>query len=179
MKKHTTKFVLIIVVLVIGALILWRNGGVGFSFSNDLPAEIKAQFGEAKTYQPEGSNFTVVSPEKLKVTEVPIDGVENGKRIIAESTEGKSGFEVVVLPFDETAPLTRERILQDVPDMVIKNEKTIRVGNIEALSFESTDESLGATAEIWFNHNGFIYEARTYLEFGKTMKEILGSWKFK
>jgi hypothetical protein len=117
-------------------------------------------------------------PKEFKMTETAIDGVENRKRILVEGSEAGKGFEIIVLPFDEVGPLTKQRILQDLPDKIIKNEKNIKVGGgIDALAFESSDESIGATYEIWFVRSGFIYEARTYPEFGPKMEEILKTLK--
>jgi hypothetical protein len=174
MKRNL--LIVVIVIITLAGLYFWRSGGSNVSLSGSLTAEL----GQAQTYQATEDNFTFVYPEKLKITEIPIDGVEGGKRILAESGEAKKGFEVVILPFDENGVLTKERILQDVPDMVIKNEKKVTVGgNIEAIQFEGEDESIGATSEIWFTHSGHIYEARTYPEFGAGMAEILTHWKFK
>jgi hypothetical protein len=118
--------------------------------------------------------------EKLKITEMPVENVPDGKRILAESGESKKGFEIVILPFDENGQLTKERILTDVPDMKIENEKEITIGNdIKALAFGSEDENLGPTFEIWFASGGHLFEARTYPEFGEAMKGILQTLKFR
>ena len=182
MNKHTTKYVLLIVILAIIALFLWRSGfnDSGVLSGGSLSKELTAELGEAEVYKQGENNFTFSYPQKLNVTETPLEGIEGGKIILAESGEAKKGFEVVILPFDESDSLTKERILQDVPDKVIKNEKKTTVGEgIEALAFESEDKNIGPTFEIWFVQNGYIYEARTYPEFGPEMQEILKTWKFK
>jgi hypothetical protein len=170
--------IILFAITVIAGFFLWKfwlsEAGMqtNFKFSEDL--------GKPQVYKTEENNFAFVYPEKLKITESAIEGVDGGKRILAESGEVKKGFEVVILPFDENNPITKERILQDVPDMVINNEKEITVGNgIYALSFDGTDENIGNTSEIWFTHNGFLYEAQTYPEFGPQMAEILKTWQFK
>ena len=179
-NKKIAAIISLVVLATLAGLYFWRSSG-DFAFNPTLPRDIEAQFGKAVTYKSKDQTFTAVSPEQLKISEVPIEGVAGGKRILAESqTKAGEGFEVIVLPFDEPGPLTRERILQDLPDMVIKNEKTVGVGgSISALSFDSTDEGVGTTHEVWFVHGGFIYQARTYQSFGDRMEEILKSWKFK
>jgi hypothetical protein len=174
MKKHGAKYVLIIVVLAVAGLYLWRSNTNNFT----LPSELTAELGAAKNYKDTESKTAFTYPNKLKITETPIEGVEGGKTILAETGEAKKGFEMVVLPFDEAGPLTKERILQDIPDKVINNEKNVTVGkNIPALAFDSEDESIGPTYEIWFVSNGFIYQARTYPDFGVSMGEILKTFK--
>jgi len=176
------------VLVALAGMLIWRLGFGGAGEQAMLSSALIAELGEAQTYEAfkdeagvdTGSNFTFSYPKKINITETAIEGVEGGKRILAESTEFQKGFEVIVLPFDENGLLTRDRILQDVPGMVIKNDKEISVGGgISALSFNSTDENIGDTFEIWFTYNGFIYEARTYPDFGPQMTEILKTWKFK
>lgn len=179
-SKKNLYIVLGVVILTIIALVLMRGGG-NFSLSGgELPKELTEELGEAKTYENKENNFAFSYPEKLKITEMAIEGIEGGKRILAESREtpGK-GFEVIILPFGEDL-ISKERILQDVPDIVIKNEKDVKVsGDVDALAFESEDENIGATHEIWFVHDGFLYQARTYSDFGGYMEEILKQWRFK
>ena len=76
--------------------------------------------------------------------------------------------------------ITKERILKDLPNLLIQKEKRVLIGEgINALSFESEMLDIGPTYEIWFVHKGFIYQARTYRDFGPIMEEILKTWKFK
>jgi len=192
-KKYSNIYVAIIVVAALGGMLLWRlkfSNPNSSLLANSLSSELTKDLGEAETYNSQetgtstasgaGGDFTFLYPKKLNVTESPIEGITGGKRILAESTEAKKGFEVIVLPFDEVGLLSKDRILQDVPDMIIKNERETRVGGgIYALAFNSTDENIGDTFEIWFTHKGFIYEARTYPEFGPAMEEILNNWQFK
>ncbi len=177
MAKHTTKYILIIVALAVAGLYLWRSGEDNIT----LPSALTAELGPAQVYKSADNNFSFAYPGKLNVTETPIedaDGKQIGKTVLVESGEAKKGFEVVVLPFDENIVLTKERILQDMPDKVINNEKNVTVGrDIPALAFDSEDPDLGATYEIWFIYNGSIYEARTYPNFGIAMGEILKTFK--
>lgn len=185
-SKKNILIIIIVIVLTIFALVFWRGEGNNFSLSGGLPSELTKELGEAQTYEATEGDFSFVYPEKLKITEEPIidaEGGQVGKRILAESStpEGTArGFEIVVLPFDEDTVLTKKRILQDVPEMAIKNEKNIKIGgDIGALAFESQDENIGTTYEIWFAHSGFLYQARTYKDFGPMMEEILKQWRFK
>src|SRR3989344_1186592 len=81
--------------------------------------------------------------------------------------------------FDEPGPITKERILKDIPDMVISNEKEILVGGERALSFTSKDELGGETREIWIARGGYLYQITGYKNFEKELLEIMGTWKFQ
>lgn len=176
MKKSLK--IVIVVVLIMAGVLLWKIGtgnlGKGTKMNSlSGPAEMQI-------FNSEDNSFEFSYPKDLKVTETALEGVEGGKRILVESAEAKKGFEITSLPFDEAGPLTQERILQDVPDMEMNNVKNISVGeNISALSFESVDENLGKTFEIWFVSGGNLFEARTYIEYAQTMGEIMKTWKTK
>lgn len=185
-NKFGGKYIFVIVILVLIGLIWWRGSDDKAITSADIG---KLGLGEVATYKAEEDGFTFAYPDKLKVTETPIKNENDeqiGKTILVESTDsgptaqaGK-GFEITVLPFDEDIVLTKERILQDLPQFKIEKEKSVKVGgDISALAFESQDEGIGETYEIWFVHKGYIYEARTYRSFGETMEKILGTWEFQ
>jgi hypothetical protein len=181
MKKFY--YIIILIILLGGGFALWK-----FVFNKSIsppPADLGLRFpeglGELKIYQPQANeDFTFSYPNKLHIIEQPLEGIEGGKRLLAESNEPGQGFEVIILPFDEKGTLTEGRIRADVPDIVMKNVKNIALsGNIPALSFDSADEGIGETHEVWFVNNGYLYQARTYPDFGEVMEQILQTWKFK
>jgi hypothetical protein len=83
------------------------------------------------------------------------------------------GFQIVVDPSDEVDPITKERILKDLPSLVIDNPWEFFIaGDIPALRFESNDPTLGDTREIWFIHDGNLYRISMYA----SHKEWLDAW---
>ena len=94
------------------------------------------------------------------------------------SNNSEEGFQIFIAAFDEPGPITKERILKDIPDMVISNEKEILVGGERALSFTSQDDLGGETREIWLVHGGFLYQIKGYKNFEEELLEILNTWKF-
>lgn len=135
--------------------------------------------GGLKTYASAEDNFTFLYPADFVTSDEPLlDGA--GKRIVAESSKEEKGFEITVLPFDEAAPLTPERILADVPDMTLENPQSVTVGpGMPALAFDSDDENIGPTREVWFSNGGHLYQIRTRPAFGAEMQELLAGWRFK
>lgn len=171
---------IVVIVLVAGAFLLWKFWPGGSSSAPQINIEFPWELGQPQTYEQPEDNFTFSYPQKLNVTETAIEEIEGGKRILVESEEPKKGFEMIILPFDETGLLTAERIRQDLPDMLMENIRNILISNnITAISFDSIDENIGETHEVWFVYNGYLYQARTYRDFGQTMEAILQTWKFK
>ena len=91
-----------------------------------------------------------------------------------------ASFQIFIAPFDEPGPLTKERVLEDLPDLIIKNpeQRVLKNGEV-ALMFFSQESSIGETREIWFIHNGFLYQISTYKELDSLVAKILETWKFQ
>ena len=108
--------------------------------------------------------FTFQCPGELKIS--TFQEGEYGDMILAQNTqsEEKQGFQVFISPFDEQGPITKERILQDLPNMRIDQSQDVIItkDNIQALIFLSDEESFENTREIWFVYNDYLYQVSTY-----------------
>ena len=105
---------------------------------------------------------------------------EDGDTILVQEKGGKNGFQVFIAPFDEPGPLTRERILRDLPDMIIRNaEHRVLKNGIPALIFFSEEPSLGETREIWFIYGGYLYQITATKEIDGLVAQIVATWKFR
>ena len=142
------------------------------------------KIGESKVYQSQDKNFSFEYPKNFVASSGDLDS--GGKKIVVESTEPKKGFQITILPFDEAGPLTVARIKQDLPDMIINDASQLLLnlrggegGVISAVAFNSTDENIGNTYEVWFVSGGNLYQIQTYEEFALSLQNILKSWKFK
>ncbi len=104
---------------------------------------------------------------------------EDGDTILIQKKDGKSGFQIFISPFDEPGPLTKERILRDLPDLKIESaENRVLKNGIPALIFFSEEPSLGRTREIWFVKNGSLYQVTTTVDLDGLVAQIMATWKF-
>ncbi len=120
--------------------------------------------------------FSFQHPEGFKVSEFQD---ETGDVLLFEKSSpsealAKEGFQIFIAPFDESSPLTPERVKKDLPQIEMKNPKNAELAGIPALHFGS-----GATREFWFVKDGFLYEVSYFPEFENMMFKILKTWKFK
>lgn len=123
-------------------------------------------------------NFSFQYPKDFTATKFK-EG-EDGDTILIQQKGGEGGFQIFIAPFDEEGPLTKERILQDLPDIVIKNaENRVLKNGIPALIFFSEEASLGETREIWFINNGYLYQVTATKEIDSLVAQIIATWKFK
>lgn len=128
----------------------YRNEQYGFSFYHSQQSEIIE-------YDEGGGAMTVVLQNKQKVR----------------------GLQVFIVPYAEDK-ITEERFRMDVPSDVRVNVEPTRIGikQIEAVTFNSYDELLGETREVWFIYDGHLYEITTFKGMGNWLAPILQSWRF-
>ena len=122
--------------------------------------------------------FSFECDKSLKVTAFDEGGY--GETILAQGDNEKNGFQIFVSPFDEAGPITPERIRQDLPDLTINQPQQVIItkNNITGLIFFSREPSLGETREVWFIHDGYLYQMTTYASLDNWVGRILETWKF-
>ena len=150
--------------------------------SSDIPSSNNQAPSSNNQYKNDQFGFSFGYPEGFNISDFDDGG---GKIILVKnvgssvSNNSDNGFQIFIAAFDEPGPITKERILKDIPDMVISNEKEILVGGERALSFTSKDELGGETREIWIARGGYLYQITGYKNFEKELLEIMGTWKFQ
>ena len=160
---------------------------------------VNSQYGFSFSY-PEGFNISDFDDGGGKIILVQSNGSDTTYKTDT-TDESYGGFQIFIAGFDEPGPITKERILKDIPDMVIINEKEILVGGEKALSFISQDELGGEMREIWVVHpvrsrspeatadpladrtsngasGGYLYQIMGYRNFEKELLEIMKTWRF-
>lgn len=119
-------------------------------------------------------NFGFLYPDDFKIT-YPEDTLE-------QLFVGKDGttIQIYLMPFDEEAVITPERIKKDLPDMRLDNARRIYLGKgpTDALAFETTDEAGVRTAEVWFARAGMLYQVRAYPEAAPLLDRLLTTWQW-
>jgi hypothetical protein len=187
------------VILLSGAIIFLKvnknsspqNEEIKFNENQSTPDNIQNTYTLTSSKEDEKNNvfadsqygFSFQYPKDFTATKFR-EG-EDGDTVLvqqkAPSTgSGQAGFQVFILPFDEPGPLTKERVLQDLPDMIVKNaENRVLKNGIPALIFFSEEASLGETREIWFINNGYLYQITATKEIDSLVAQIIGTWKFE
>jgi hypothetical protein len=84
------------------------------------------------------------------------------------------------MPYDEAGPLTEARIRRDVPDITMEHPALVQVAGVSAISFvQFQTPDLGKTYEVWFVHNGKLYEVATSADQAATLHDVLSPWTFQ
>lgn len=94
-----------------------------------------------------------------------------------ENFDNAHGFQIFVVPYSGTT-ISDARFAEDEPSGVRTNLTTLMVDGVAAAAFDSYDENLGDTYEVWFIHDGYLYELTTLKAFAGSMRERLATWQF-
>src|SRR3989338_3330327 len=155
--------------------------------SSDIPSSNNQAPSSNNQYKNDQFGFSFGYPEGFNISDFDDGG---GKIILVKnvgssvsnisniSNNSEEGFQIFIAAFDEPGPITKERILKDIPDMVISNEKEILVGGERALSFTSQDDLGNETQETWLVHSGNLYQISVFPSFEKELLKIIKTWKF-
>jgi len=193
MSKKTKIFILILItaIVVAAGVFLFLNNkkspnapGGERGTDNEIPGQDQTYTvapskdnKENSIYTDSQYKFSFEYPKDFTVTKFK-EG-EEGDTILVQKKGSKDGFQVFISPFDEPGPLTEERVLQDLPDLKMESPEQRLLKNGEpALIFFSEETSLGQTREIWFIHNGYLYQVSTYKELDSLVAAIISTWKF-
>lgn len=129
-----------------------------------------------KEYRSERFHFSLFYPEDLQVVE---DSKADTLTVAFQNTnkDDAKGFQIFVQAY--TLPqVTPERFKKDVPSGVRKNAVPVTVGGATGAAFESADAELGDTLEVWFIHQGLLYEVTSPKLLEGWLDPILTTWQF-
>ena len=139
-----------------------------------VSANIKEYLNKNNWKEYKTNEFSFRHSEKLKITGTLNEGNEV---IIAE--DDKFGFQIFIMPFDESRPITKERIWQDMPDMEINDSGEAMLDGAKTLVFYGYNEDIGETFEIWAVHKGKLYQIMTGKNAEELLIGILETWDWK
>ena len=120
--------------------------------------------------------FSFGYPQNMSFTAFEEDGAE-----VLLFAGGGNEFQLSIRPFDEPGPMTEERIKRDLPTLNIEQPQQALIGpekDMPALIFLSQDPAAGKIREVWFVHDGYLYQVSAYEEFDAMLATVMGTWRF-
>src|SRR6266511_4938895 len=118
------------------------------------------QLSEVYTHPELGFSFRY--PSNLRLNEIP-HGEGSELILVEDPAHARQGFQVFYMPYDDAELLTEARIKQDVPDITMEDAAPVQVAGEQGISFvQLQSPDVGKTYEVWFVHDGTLYEAATY-----------------
>jgi len=197
--NHKQTALIVIAAIVIGGIFLYMQFNDNSTSSDTQISEEEIRGGTVEDVLPSGGegvgevdsdsgmqrytntkyNFSFVYPKGFSIGSFK-EGYD-GEIVLVQDEDRKQGFQVYIIPFDESGPLTLSRIKQDLPDLRIDNPQVVVIagGSISALLFESQSESYDRSREIWFMYDGFMYQVTTRAGADDFIGPVMESWRFE
>lgn len=123
-----------------------------------------------------GASFLI--PPDFTVGNFP-DG--EGEVFVIQNAEKLQGFQVRIMPHDESGPLTAERIRQDLPSLEMRQvEEVLLEGQPAGVAFLSDSEVFGGNSrEVWLVKDGRLFQISTYKSLEPLLLRVFSTWEFK
>ncbi len=125
-------------------------------------------------YRSDAYGFALTYPAELGAV-TDHDESDGARTIVFEGSD--KAFQIYIRPYTSTT-ITREEFLQDNPSGVMNDPVDVLIDGVRATLFYGRVEGFGDTREVWFLHNGYLYEVITYKELDTWLAEIMKSWTF-
>lgn len=172
MKKS---FVIVIIIFLAGAGAFWYfrqpAGGAGGSPSASVPSL-------TQTYTDNVLHFSFNYPKDYSVRE--IQGESDARTLVIENSSTNSGIQIIITPDYPDPSITVETIREAIPDMKIENPQSFPVGANSGLTFQSDNPAFdGASREVWFAYNGYLYQISAYAKDDPLLAAIFATWKLE
>ena len=138
--------------------------------------QIASTGNNTSTYRNGTYDFGLTFPSDLFVHEYD-EG--EGTRSIAFEKEGEHlGFQMFITP-DPYGPVTLPGIQSAFPALKMQGTESLTIGTgTPALAFASSVQGFGSTSELWFAHDGYLFEISTYPNLGPWLAQIIDTIRF-
>jgi hypothetical protein len=164
--------------MLVGVAVVGGAVFVGLRYASDVRGDTEPLGPLSETYTHPELGFSFRYPAGYTLTELPQE--EQGVVVVEDPTRPRQWFQVFSMPYDEAGPLTEARIRQDVPDITMEHPAPVQVAGVSAISFvQFQTPDVGKTYEVWFVHNGTLYEAATSADRAAALQDILSTWTFQ
>ena len=90
---------------------------------------------------------------------------------------GPVSFQIFIISFDESGPITPERIKRDLSDIEMADVRYAILDGIDAIFFYGNAEGLD-TYEVWAINNNRLYQIMTYRGMEEFLNEVMNTWKW-
>jgi hypothetical protein len=130
-------------------------------------------------YTNDAFGFSLVYPEDLQVS--TFDEGDGASTIVFQNVGGPDGgargFQIFVVPYGAGQMHDDQPLTQELPSIRTELQE-ITIDGASGVAFYSATEALGDTHEIWFIHEGSLYEVTTLRVLEPWLSEIMQTWQF-
>ena len=169
--------IITVIIFLTGAGVFWYFQGPAQNLEVQPPSSSTPIPSLTQTYTDSAQHFSFNYPEGYSVREV--SGDDTSRVLVIESASATDGIQIIITPDYLDSSITAEAIHEAIPDMKVENPQSFPVGANSGLAFQSDNSAFGgASREVWFVYNGFLYQISTYAESDELLKKIFETWTF-
>jgi hypothetical protein len=133
------------------------------------------------TYTNPTYGFSFQYPDGLAIGEWtdPADGGD-ATTVLIQNVPENVFFQIYITPWsDPETPLTAALIEEAAPQLQVHDARPIIVGGVDGIMFSAEAPNQGDSVQVWFVHDGALFEIDTYAEQLPLVSKVLASWTFK
>ena len=188
MNFSKAKFIsIVLIIIAVISSLIWalymRGENVGDDVKVMPPADSSGKnidLNSWNIYTNDDYNFLLRYPDTLSVSEFK----DSGATVVLIQESGSArGFQIFISAWDEgVESLTAERIERDLPGLVMREVEKVRIGISEgypAVLFQSENDGIGETREVWFVYNDNLYQVRAPLSYDTELSWVMSTWTFQ
>lgn len=125
-------------------------------------------------YRNERFGFSLLNAESIRVNEYEEAGTLT---VTFQYPDTNQGFQIYILPYSEET-ISDERFRKDVPSGVMQEPQDVLIDGVRGTMFFSRDSLMGETREVWFTHDGYLYEVTTFKALDAWLSQVMQTWQF-
>lgn len=183
MRNRTIPVIVFIIGAILGsvvtALIVGDTGeeeGAKLETSRLRDGSVISAGEEKSTYENTKYAFSITYPKDFSVQEFDEGG--NATTVVFQGKGEEQGFQLFITPYGENT-ISEARIKQDLQGASMRDSKEVILGGgIRAVLFTSDSPIIGESREVWFIHNGYLFEATTYAPREAELAGVLATLSF-
>lgn len=148
-----------------------------FAATTTTPESAQARFVPYgwREYRSTAYGFSLLYPEALQVREYIEGG--NSLTVTFQNVKKGEGFQLFITPYTQEQ-ISDARFKKDVPSGVRVSLTETTIDGATGAAFYSESVALGETREVWFIHDGFLFEATAPKPLENWLGDILRTWEF-
>jgi len=139
---------------------------------------VQNEEGSGVVYVSSDSSYMLTTPSDFTSSALSQD--DGSETALFVGSTATRNFQIYTSDYASDEIITPQVIQQNIPELLIEKPETIAVDGAQGVAFISgpKDGTL-RTREIWFAHDGKLYQITTFKEFDDQMVDILSTWKWQ
>ena len=178
-KKAVRILVIIILAIIVASIIISKNENSGKNINNTTETQdivnknVEKNMTNIFRHPSLGFSFEYLNDYNLSQLK---DDVSETALVRKDG----NGAQIYISDFSADVVFDAELVERELAGEKMEDLKNINMaGGFPAVSFSSSDPSLGDTLEVWFERGGKLYQITAQVGQDELLKTITDSWKFE